>query len=209
MGEGYPRNIFSINLDAISHLMLVNRYKTVYLSFIATDLPVWNIIEATASLYQKERDRFHLLLSQQNLPFSPSNKRILDSNSNPCLHYPSQLNNAQGMTKKSSEANSNHQTKPHQGLFWLELSPYRVIMTMQGNNSLSYRHFWEQGVYGVSRYCLNANPPEQSKSLRLRNFTRYLNLEGSPFPKKLQIEYELWSDKIQLGAYVLHLDIDR
>ena len=73
MGEGYPRNIYSINFYAILHLMLVNRYKTVYLSFIATDLPVWNIIEATASLYQKDQDRFHLLLSQQNLPFSPLN----------------------------------------------------------------------------------------------------------------------------------------
>ena len=189
--------------------MLVNRYKTVYLSFIATDLPVWNIIEATASLYQKDRDRFHLLLSQQDLPFSALKNKTLNSDSQPCTNRSSTINDTQGLTDKSLDTNSNRQTNPHQGLFWLELSPYRVIMTMQSNNSLSYRHFWEQGVYGASRYCLNANPPEQSKSLRLRNFTRYLNLEGSPFPKRLQIEYELWSDKMQLGSYILHLDIDR
>lgn len=166
--------------------MLVNRYKTVYLSFIATDLPVWNIIEATASLYQKDRDRFHLLLNQQDLPHGDLNAGIANSNQK-----------------------SDGKTNRHQGLFWLELSPYRVMMTMQSNNNLSYRHFWEKGVYGVSRYCLNANPPEQSNSLRLRNFTRYLKLEGSPFPKRLQVEYELWSDKMQLGSYILHLDIDR
>ncbi len=157
--------------------MLVNRYKNVYLSFISTDLPVWNIIEATASLYQKDRERFHLLLNQQNLPYTPDLR---------------------------SKALEEHQ----QGLFWLEISPYRVMMTMQSNGQVSYRHFWEQGVYGVSRYCWNSQSSESSTSIRLRNFTRYLYLEGSPLPKKLQIQYELWSDKVQMGSYVLHLDID-
>ena len=156
--------------------MLVNRYKNVYLSFISTDLPVWNIIEATASLYQRERDRFHLLLNQQNLPSTPD---IAESSA-----------------------------KSQQGLFWLEISPYRVMMTMQSNSKLSYRHFWERGIYGVSRYCLNSKSPEDSSSIRLRNFTRTLRLEGSPFPKNLQIEYELWSNRIHMGSYVLHLDID-
>lgn len=161
--------------------MLVNRYKNVYLSFISTDLPFWNLVEATASLYQKDRERFHLLLDRQDLshsvsPFAPD-------------------------SSKSERQN--------QGLFWLEISPYRVMMTMQSNGKFSYRHFWERGVYGVSRYCINANPPETSSSLRLRNFTRYLKLEGSPFPKNLHIEYELWSGKAQLGSYILHLDIDR
>ena len=163
-------------------LMLVNRHKIVYLSFISTDLPVWNIIEAKASLYQKDRDRFHLLLNQQNLP--ASNSPFVEHNS------------------------ANKPNKDNQGLFWLEVSPYRVMMTMQSNSQLSYRHFWQRGVYGVSRYCLNNNLPEASSSLRLRNFTRYLKLEGNPFPKNLQIEYELWSQKVQLGSYILHLDID-
>lgn len=88
--------------------MLVNRYKTVYLSWISTDLPVWHTIEAKASLYQKDRERFHLLLTQQNLPHSSS---------------------------------SIEPDRIHQGLFWLEISPYRVMMTMQSNGKLSYRPF--------------------------------------------------------------------
>ena len=157
--------------------MLVNRYQNVYLSFVSTDLPVWNIIEATASLYQKDQERFHLLLNQQNLPHTPD------------------------LDREIPEENQ-------QGLFWLEISPYRVMMTMQSNSQVSYRHFWENGVYGVSRYCWNSQSPENSSSIRLRNFTRYLRLQGSPFPKNLQIQYELWSDKVKMGSYVLHLDID-
>ena len=155
--------------------MLVNRYQTVYLSFISTDLPVWNVIEATASLYQKDRERFHLLLDRQNLP-----------NSAAC----------------------EGQDKSHQGLFWLEITPYRAMMTMQSNNRLSYRHFWEKGVYGVSRYCLNTDPDRQSESIRFRNFTRYLKVEQDIYPKNVRIEYEMWSQQVQLGSYILHLDID-
>ena len=164
--------------------MLVNRYQTVYLSFISTDLPVWSVIETAASLYQKDCDRFHLLLDRQNLPHS---------------------------AKNTTDTGDIHQSElQNRGLFWLELSPYRVIMTMQSNNKISYRHFWERGVYGISRYCYNETPSEQSSSFRLRNYTRYLKLEGSPFPKKLHLEYELWSSsKIKLGTYVMHLDIER
>jgi len=163
--------------------MLINRYKTVYLSFISTDLPIWNVIEATASLYQKDQDRFHLLLNQQNLPHSVS--PLIDADLD------------------------NGQADCNQGLFWLEISPYRIMMTMQSNSKLSYRHFWERGVYGVSRYCLNTDPTEPSRSLRFSNFTRYLQVEGSPFPKNLRIEYEMWSEKVRLGCYVLHLDMER
>lgn len=156
--------------------MLVNRDRTVYLSFISTDLPIWNVIETKASLYQKDRDRFHLLLERQNLPHS-----------------------AVETSRESQE----------QGLFWLEISPYRVMMTMQSNSRLSYRHFWEQGIYGASRYCLNSTDPEQaSQSLRLRNYTRYLKVNDDPFPQKVRIEYEMWTDKIHLGSYILHLDIE-
>ncbi|MDJ0745095.1 MAG: hypothetical protein QNJ32_17275 [Xenococcaceae cyanobacterium MO_167.B27] len=158
--------------------MQSNHSKTVYLSFISTDLPLWNIIEAKASLYQKEQDKFHLLLNQQNLPDS------LDSG--------------------DSEEDSNSQ----KGLLWLEISPYRVMMTMQSNSRLSYRHFWERGVYGISRYWLNSNTSEQISSFRLRNYTRFLKLDCNPFPKSLQVEYELWSAKLKLGSYMLHLDIN-
>ncbi|MDJ0534219.1 MAG: hypothetical protein QNJ70_17345 [Xenococcaceae cyanobacterium MO_207.B15] len=158
--------------------MQSNHSKTVYLSFISTDLPLWNIIEAKASLYQKEQDKFHLLLNQQNLPDS------LDS--------------------RDREEDSNSQ----KGLLWLEISPYRVMMTMQSNSRLSYRHFWERGVYGISRYWLNSNTSEQISSFRLRNYTRFLKLDCNPFPKSLQVEYELWSAKLKLGSYMLHLDIN-
>ncbi|MEM8675353.1 MAG: hypothetical protein AAGF83_15985 [Cyanobacteria bacterium P01_G01_bin.67] len=156
--------------------MLVNRHHTVHLSFISTDLPIWNVIEAKASLYQKDTERFHLLLNQQKLPHS-----IMPMTS---------------------------QNKSEQGLFWLEISPYRVMMTMQSNGKLSYRHFWERGIYGVSRYCLNSDPEQPSQSLRFRNFTRYLKVDQDPFPTDVRIEYEMWTAKVHLGSYILHLNIE-
>ena len=155
--------------------MLVNRYQTVYLSFISTDLPVWSVIEAKASLYQRDRERFHLLLNQQNIPQSVA---------------------------------PNDQGSSSQGLFWLEITPYRVMMTMQSNSRLSYRHFWERGIYGVSRYCLNGSSDRPGKSLRFRNFTRYLQVEQDIFPKNVRIEYEIWSQQVQLGSYILQLNIE-
>ena len=92
-------------------------------------------------------------------------------------------------------------------LLWLEVSPYRVIMTGQANGQLNYRHFWEQGVYGVSRYWLNTDFSQGYDQMRLRNFTRRLILVGRPLPQRLRVEYELWSDKVQLGQYVLNLEI--
>lgn len=152
--------------------MLAHDRKSVYLSFISTDLPIWSTIQTTAYLYQKDNQRFHLLLSQHPLP---------------------------QLTK---------QPNGQKGLMWLELSPYRVIMTMQQpEEKLSYRHFWETGIYGTSRYWLNQKPPEEISSFRLRNFTRSLQLKGQPLPKSLRIEYELWSAKLQLGQYVVHLEI--
>ena len=156
--------------------MLINRHQIVYLSFISTDLPVWNTIEAAASLYQKSAEKFHLLLNQQNLPQSIF---------------------------------SDDQEKFDRGLFWLEITPYRVMLTMQSNNKLSYRHFWEKGIYGVSRYCFNGNLDEPSKSIRFSNFTRHLKVEQDVYPKNVRIEYEMWSEKVQLGSYILHLDLSQ
>ncbi len=92
-------------------------------------------------------------------------------------------------------------------LLWLEISAYRVIMTMQGKDNIAYRHFWEQGVFGVTRFWLNAESPEQSYSFRLRNYTRSLKVLGETLPEYLRVEYELWCDKLQLGHYVLHVEI--
>lgn len=92
-------------------------------------------------------------------------------------------------------------------ILWLEISPYRVIMTMQGNTQLSYRHFWEQGVYGITRYWLPVESLQPNQPIRLRNFTRSLSLSGHPLPEHLRVEYELWAEKVQLGSYILNLDI--
>ncbi|MBR8831625.1 MAG: hypothetical protein N5P05_001063 [Chroococcopsis gigantea SAG 12.99] len=97
--------------------------------------------------------------------------------------------------------------KNHNQLLWLEISPYRVIMTMQGKGNIAYRHFWEQGVFGVSRFWLNAYNPDNTHSFRLRNYTRNLKVLGDSLPEYLRVEYELWSDKLQLGHYVLHVEI--
>lgn len=92
-------------------------------------------------------------------------------------------------------------------LTWLEISPYRVIMTMQANNQVSYRHSWEQGIYGTSRYWLPSQSLENGEQLCLRNFTNSLKLIGRPLPQHLRVEYELWSRKVQLGRYILNLEI--
>ncbi len=152
--------------------MLTHHRKPVCLSLISTDLPIWSVLEAAGTLYQKDSDRFHLLLTAP--PVENSEVAITSSGSR---------------------------------ILWLEISPYRVIMTMQGNTQLSYRHFWEQGVYGISRYWLPSEslPPQQP--IRLRNFTTNLTLSGHPLPEHLRLEYELWSEKVQLGSYILNLEI--
>ncbi|HLO89090.1 MAG TPA: hypothetical protein VK203_29350 [Nostocaceae cyanobacterium] len=169
--------------------MLTHHRKPVCLSLISTDLPVWSVVETAGTLYQKDTDRFHLLLTAPPLITC----EVLNS-----------LNSQEPPPTKSPIY-----TPSSPRILWLELSPYRVIMTMQGNSQVSYRHFWEQGVYGVSRYWL----PTESLSLktqepiRLRNFTNSLHLTGKPLPEHLRLEYELWSEKVQLGRYVLILDI--
>lgn len=92
-------------------------------------------------------------------------------------------------------------------LFWLEISPSRVIMTLQGNGKFAYRHFWETGIYGVSRYWLNNEGGELTDAFRLRNYTRSIELHGEIFPEYLRVEYELWTGRVQLGHYVLHLEV--
>ncbi|RAM51241.1 hypothetical protein BLD44_001810 [Mastigocladus laminosus UU774] len=152
--------------------MLTHHRKPVCLSLISTDLPLWSVVETAATLYQKDRDRFHLLLTAPTVnnskeALSPSSPRVL----------------------------------------WLEISPYRVTMTMQGNAQLSYRHFWERGVYGITRYWLPNESLKPHQPIRLRNFTRSLTLNGHPLPENLRLEYELWAGKVQLGCYILNLEI--
>ena len=154
--------------------MLTQHRCAVSLSFVSTDLPIWSGTETAATLYQKDRERFDLVLTE---PVVVDRGSPVEQRSTP--------------------------TTPR--LLWLELSPYRVIMTMQ-EAQFSYRHFWEQGVYGPSRYWLHSHP-QPSDSFCLRNFTRRLTLQGRPLPIALRVEYELWSEKLPLGRYVLNLEM--
>ncbi|HEY9637712.1 MAG TPA: hypothetical protein V6D14_30245 [Coleofasciculaceae cyanobacterium] len=161
--------------------MLTHHRRPVCLSVVSTNLPVWSTVETAATLYQKDQERFHLLLSE---PAPPEWE--------PELTTPADTNQIKSDTLR---------------LLWLEISPYRVIMTIQANGKLSYRHLWEQGIYGISRYWLQSDSLKGYESLRLRNYTRSLQLEGRPLPQHLRLEYELWSEKVQLGRYVLNLEI--
>jgi hypothetical protein len=168
--------------------MLTHHRKPVCLSIISTDLPVWSVLETAGTLYQKDTDRFHLLLTAP-----PLISCEVGSSISPEDILPQSINNA------------DLPSSPR--IVWLEISPYRVIMTMQGNSQVSYRHFWEQGVYGISRYWLPAESLQAHKPIRLRNFTKSLNLTGKNLPEHLRLEYELWSEKVQLGRYILNLEI--
>ncbi|ARV60406.1 hypothetical protein BZZ01_18800 [Nostocales cyanobacterium HT-58-2] len=170
--------------------MLTHHRKPVCLSLVSTDLPVWSVVETAATLYQKDRDRFHLLLS------APPVKNCEAVDESPCKENPA---------LEPERCNAQAPTGPR--ILWLEISPYRVIMTMQGNGQLSYRHFWEQGVYGISRYWLPTESLQPSEPIRLRNFTRSLTLDGHPLPEHLRVEYELWAGEVQLGSYILDLEV--
>lgn len=162
--------------------MLTQHRKSVCLSFLSTDLPIWSVVETAATLYQKDHDRFHLLLSASSVKNCEEVNTVCQE-------------------QQSAQASSISR------LLWLEISPYRVIMTMQGNTQLSYRHFLEQGVYGTTRYWLPAESLQPNKPIRLRNFTRSLILKGHPLPEHLRVEYELWAGEVQLGNYILNLEV--
>lgn len=156
--------------------MLTHHRKPVCLSLVSTDLPIWSVVETAATLYQKDREQFHLLLTEPAIEGGEPVESLASTPARPRL-------------------------------LWLEISPRRVIMTMQGNGKLSYRHFWEQGTYGLSRYWLQSESLPGNSQLRLRNFTRSLKLVGGSLPEHLRVEYELWSEKVQLGSYILNLEI--
>jgi hypothetical protein len=151
--------------------MLTQHRIPICLSLLSFDLPVWSVVKTDATLYQKDAEHFHLLLTEPLV--------------------------------------GDAQLSPTPRLLWLELSPYRVMMTMQGNGRFSYRHYWEEGVYGVSRYWLQAASLKQQDQFQLRNYTRSLKLEGVGLPRHLRVEYELWSNKVQVGHYVMNVEIDR
>ncbi len=168
------------DLRLIIKHMLTHSRKPVSLSVVSVDLPVRSLVETAATLYQRDHEQFHLLLHEPE---------IFD-------WEPDTIN---------PEPNPTTPQKPR--LLWLEVSPYRAVMTMQGNSKYSYRHLWQKGMYGISRYYLQTDSETVPSQFRLRNFTRNLELIGSPLPESLRLEYELWSEKLQLGRYVLSLEI--
>ncbi|KAF3885221.1 MULTISPECIES: hypothetical protein [Nostocales] len=163
--------------------MLTQYRKTVCLSLISVDLPIYSVVETAATLYQKDRNRFHLLLSEP-----PVNN--LDSE------------NINSLTQEDSVESSNNNQQ-----WWMEMAPEQAIMTIQGNGRLSYRHFWQQEAYGRTRYWLPNESTQKNEPIRLHNFTRHLTLRGDPLPEHLRIEYELWAGEVQLGSYILNLEI--
>ncbi|CEJ46871.1 hypothetical protein [Umezakia ovalisporum] len=168
--------------------MLTHHRKPVCLSLISTDLPFWSVVETAGTLYQKDTERFHLLLTE------------------PPLVKP-KVANSLNLENICAENQSNTKAPRSPRILWLEISPYRIIMTMQGNEQVSYRHFWEQGVYGVSRYWLPTESVQPYNPIRLRNFTKTLSLNGHHWPEHLRLEYELWAENVQLGMYILNLEI--
>ncbi|MBE9099748.1 hypothetical protein [Vacuolonema iberomarrocanum] len=163
--------------------MLTHHRKTVCLSLMSLDLPLWSVVETSATLYEKELQRYHLLLREpplrENVPTYPPN----------------------------DEATMPQPSPPSSRFLWLELSPYRIILTMQTHSKLSYRHYWEKGVFGPTRFWLQGDDPTHCSQMRLRNYTRSLELRGDPLPEHLRVEYELWAAQEFLGHYVLNVDI--
>jgi hypothetical protein len=180
--------------------MLTHHRKPVLLSLISTDLPVWSVLETAATLYQKDSNQFHLLLTAPPV----KSHEVSDS-----AGQEDTLILGKSPSRDLHQQQSNLHIPNGPRILWLEISPYRVIMTMQGNAQLSYRHFWEQGVYGVSRYWLPLESLQPNEPIRLRNFTANLKLSGHPLPEHLRVEYELWAGKVQLGCYILNLEIQQ
>ncbi len=162
---------------------MITEYRSVSLSYLSTNLSLLAHLDTIATVYQRQEDTYHLVLSDVDLV---------------------------GVDKFSEgKAELSPSTSKSKNLIWLEISPYRVTMTQQNQTQLNYRHFWERGVYGVSRYWLNENIDDQirQRKMQLRNFTRDLSLTGSSMPDSLRIEYELWTNNLNFGHYILHLEI--
>ncbi len=159
--------------------MLTHYRRPVQFSLSSFDMAMWSNVDTVATIYKRDAQRFHLLLTEP---------KVTDQNL--VLSEPAPVLNNQ----KSR-------------LIWIEMSPNRVTMTMQGNGSYSYRHLWESGTYGMSRYWLQSEGLGQSHQLQMRNFALKLDLEGAPLPNLLHVDYELWSSDTNLGRFMLHLEI--
>lgn len=163
---------------------MLTDHRSVSLCYLSTNLEILVHLDTIATLYQRDDHRFHVVLN--NVKFNK-----ISENKNFCLEE----ENDEGKEKN---------------LIWLEISPFRVIMTQQNKRGVNFRHYWEKGIYGKSRYWLNENGDSKqvNDSIHLRNFTRNLTLKGLSNPESLRIEYELWSNHLNFGHYVLHLEVN-
>lgn len=165
---------------------MLTEHRSISLSYISTNLEILAHLDAIATVYQRNNDKFHVIINNTD--------------------FGGEVDSIQTDIVKNPHS---HNSK---NLMWLEVSPYRVIMTQQNRNSVNYRHFWERGVYGKSRYWINGDTDanNQQNCLHLRNFTRSLTLTktNKSNPKSLRIEYELWSNHLNLGNYILHLEVN-
>jgi hypothetical protein len=162
--------------------MLTQLRCPVRLTFGSTDFLLTAETETVGTLYQKDADRFHLVMTEPHVMETAELLAIPDT--------------AIALPKV-----------PTPRLLWLDFSPYRVTMTMQGNGQFSYRHLFEPGVFGVSRYWLQDDTFDRDRQFRLRNFTRSLCVKGNPLPIFLLLNYELWAENLLLGEYNLTLEI--
>jgi hypothetical protein len=182
--------------------MLTHRRLPASFSVVSLDLPVRSAFETIVTLYQRAPQRFHVLIDVPASAFDyPDISAVPPTASRNTNLSPDSMRSPSPAIEAQSR------------LLWLEISPTRAIFTSQSKTGLSYRHMWERGTYGISRYWLNnpelANPQETTDSnrMRLRNFTRSLDLTGRDHPEHLRLEYELWSQQLKFGTYVLDLDI--
>lgn len=161
--------------------MLTQLRCPIRLAFNSTDFLLTAETETVGTLYQKEHDRFHLVMTE-----------------------PLVIESAMLTVPDTAIAIPNI---PTPRLLWLDFSPYRVAMTMQGNGLFSYRHLFEPGVFGTSRYWLQDGVFGRDRQFGLRNFTRSLCVKGNPLPIFLLLNYELWAEDLLLGEYNLTLEI--
>jgi hypothetical protein len=166
--------------------MLTQLRRPIYLSFRSADGLLISELETVATLYQKENDRYHLVLTEPLVMDWDRRSQELEA---------------------SAISTLTTTTVPTPRLLWIEFSPYRVTITMQGNGQFNYRHLFEPGVLGLSRYFLQDDLHYPHHEFRLRNFTRNLHVKGNPLPSYLLLDYELWCDRLQLGQYTLSLEI--
>ncbi len=159
--------------------MLTQLRCPVRFSFSSTDFLIISDVETVGTLYQKDCDRFHLVLTEP---------LVLESD------------------QLQDWADTQSGLVPTPRLLWLEFSPYRVTFTMQGNGQFSYRHWFEPHVFGISRYWLQ-DGAATNRQVQLRNFTRFLHVKGHPLPRYVMLEYELWCHQLKLGDYSFSVEL--